>query len=154
MFLKISQNSQENTCARASFLIKLQASGLKKRLWHRCFPVNFVKFLRAPFFTEHIWTTASVNASIFNKVWKTSFWVHFGPFSWPKKTSKQDFSKKFNQVNLKTICYCNFIQFMYKYWVPIFHRTWKPHFELISGPFLVQRTQKQGIAPKRHLNQL
>ena len=22
---------------------------LKKRLWHRCFPVNFSKFLRAPF---------------------------------------------------------------------------------------------------------
>ena len=22
---------------------------IKKRLWHRCFPVNFVKFLRAPF---------------------------------------------------------------------------------------------------------
>ena len=21
---------------------------LKKRLWHRCFPVNFVKFLRTP----------------------------------------------------------------------------------------------------------
>ena len=21
----------------------------KKRLWHRCFPVNFVKFLRTPF---------------------------------------------------------------------------------------------------------
>ena len=29
VFLEISQNSQENTCARASFLIKLQASGLQ-----------------------------------------------------------------------------------------------------------------------------
>ena len=29
MFLEISQNSQENTCARVSFLIKLQASGLQ-----------------------------------------------------------------------------------------------------------------------------
>ena len=27
-FLEISQNSQENTCARVSFLIKLQASWL------------------------------------------------------------------------------------------------------------------------------
>ena len=26
------------------------AALLKKRLWHRCFPVNFVKFLRTPFF--------------------------------------------------------------------------------------------------------
>ena len=39
VFLEISQNSQENICARVSFLIKLHASGLrlatllKKRLW-------------------------------------------------------------------------------------------------------------------------
>ena len=25
---------------------------LQKRLWHRCFPVDFAKFLRTPFFTE------------------------------------------------------------------------------------------------------
>ena len=37
MFLKISLNSQD-TCDRASFLTKLQL--LKKRLWHRCFPVK------------------------------------------------------------------------------------------------------------------
>ena len=30
------------------------AALLRKRLWHRCFPVNFAKFLRTPFFTEHI----------------------------------------------------------------------------------------------------
>ena len=45
--LEIWQNSQENNCVKVSFLIKLQA--LKKRLWHRCFPVNFVRFLRTPF---------------------------------------------------------------------------------------------------------
>ena len=28
------------------------ATLLKKRLWHRCFPVNFAKFLRTPLFTE------------------------------------------------------------------------------------------------------
>ena len=61
MFLETSQNSQENTRGRASFLIKLQAppstllkkrlpvSLLKKRLCHRCFPVSFAKFLRTPF---------------------------------------------------------------------------------------------------------
>ena len=27
---------------------------LKKRLWHRYFPMNFSKFLRTPFFKEHI----------------------------------------------------------------------------------------------------
>ena len=58
VFLEISQNSQENTCARVSFLIKLQAPPatlLKKRLWHSCFPVNFVKFPSTPFFIEHLW---------------------------------------------------------------------------------------------------
>ena len=52
MFLNILQNLQENICARVSFLIKLQvapATLLKKALWRRCFPVNFAKFLRAPF---------------------------------------------------------------------------------------------------------
>ena len=29
------------------------ATLLKKRLWHKCFPVNFVKFLRTPFCIEH-----------------------------------------------------------------------------------------------------
>ena len=32
----------------------MPATLLKKRLWHRCFPVNFSKFLKAPFFTEHL----------------------------------------------------------------------------------------------------
>ena len=31
------------------------ATILKKRLWHRCFPVNFAKFLRTPFLTEYRW---------------------------------------------------------------------------------------------------
>ena len=30
MFLEVLQNSQENTCARASFLLKMQASDLDK----------------------------------------------------------------------------------------------------------------------------
>ena len=49
VFSEISQNSQGNTCARVSLLIKL-----KKILWHRLFPVNFAKFLRIPFFKEHL----------------------------------------------------------------------------------------------------
>ena len=31
------------------------ATPFKKRLWHRCFPVNFVKFLRTSFYMEHLW---------------------------------------------------------------------------------------------------
>ena len=53
VFLAISQNSMEETCAKASFS---QACNFikKKRPWHKCFPVNFVKFLRTPFLTEHL----------------------------------------------------------------------------------------------------
>ena len=43
-------------------LTKLQVQAcnfIKKRLWHRCFPMNFVKFLRTPFLTEHIRWLAS-----------------------------------------------------------------------------------------------
>ena len=53
MFLEISRDLQENICARVPSLIKLQASVTlpKKRLWYRCFPVNFAKFLRTPYRT-------------------------------------------------------------------------------------------------------
>ena len=52
-FLEILQNSQQNTCTRDSITL------FEKRLWHRCFRVNFAKFLRTPFLTEHFWETAS-----------------------------------------------------------------------------------------------
>ena len=31
------------------------ATLFKKRLWCKCFPVNFAKFLRTAFLTEHLW---------------------------------------------------------------------------------------------------
>ena len=41
------------------FFIKVSGLGpatlFKKRLWNRCFPVNFVKFLRTPFYIERLW---------------------------------------------------------------------------------------------------
>ena len=36
---------------------------LKTSLWHRCFPVNFTKFLKTVF-TENLQTTASANVLI------------------------------------------------------------------------------------------
>ena len=56
VFLEILQNLQENTCARVSFLKKL----LKKRLWHRRFPANFVKFLKNTFLHRTPLVAASV----------------------------------------------------------------------------------------------
>ena len=52
ILLEILQNSQENPCARVSFLKKLQTSGLQlylKETLVQVFSVNFAKFLRTPF---------------------------------------------------------------------------------------------------------
>ena len=83
-FLKIHRK----TTAPKSFLIKLQAKRLrpatllKKRLWDRCFPVNFAKFLRTPFFTENIQMPASG--------W--SYTVFFVIFFYQQILSLQNFS--------------------------------------------------------------
>ena len=55
-FLKVSQNSQENTCARVSFIIKLQVSSWKKRLLHMCFLWILRNFWEHFFMDQHcIW---------------------------------------------------------------------------------------------------
>ena len=42
------------------------ATLLKKRLWHRCFLVNFEKFLGTPFLTEHLrWLLLQVFTKLF-----------------------------------------------------------------------------------------
>ena len=63
MFLEISQNSWENTCAESLFFIKLR------------FPVNFAKFLRTPFLTEHHWWLLLFIGSLHNETlsWNTHF---------------------------------------------------------------------------------
>ena len=40
---------------RNSSKFRPEAFNLKKRLWHRCFPVNFTKLLPITFFIEHLW---------------------------------------------------------------------------------------------------
>ena len=52
VFLKVSQNSQQNTC-QSLFFNKVAGFNLelyqKKTLWHRCFSLNFEKILKTPF---------------------------------------------------------------------------------------------------------
>ena len=60
-------------CARASFLIKLKALGLKfylKSPWHSCFPVDSVNLLRTP---NLFYRTPLVAASVYYFLveWKT-----------------------------------------------------------------------------------
>ena len=56
IFLENLQNSQENTCARVSFLIKLQAFRfIRKQTLAQVFSCEFCEFSKNTFFTEHLW---------------------------------------------------------------------------------------------------
>ena len=56
VFLKIVQNSQENTCVRDSFLMKRLA---------QVFSSEFSEIFKNTFFTEHIQATTSKNVCFF-----------------------------------------------------------------------------------------
>ena len=63
MLLEILQNSQENTCAKFSFLIKLQAETcnfIKKETLAQVFSCEFCEISKNTFFAEHLRKTASV----------------------------------------------------------------------------------------------
>ena len=57
VLLEISQKLTWKLC-HSLFFNKVAglrpANSLKKRLWHRCFPVNFVKYLKNTIFTVHL----------------------------------------------------------------------------------------------------
>ena len=62
VFFEISQNSQENTCARVSCWIRLQALGLqliKEEALAQVFSCEFCDISKNTLFTEHLWATAS-----------------------------------------------------------------------------------------------
>ena len=64
MLFEISQNSQENTCARISFFNKVaglsSATLFKKETLVQVFSCEFCEISKNTFFTEHLWTTAYV----------------------------------------------------------------------------------------------
>ena len=63
VFLKILQNSQQNTCVRVFFYNDAglrPGNVLENRLRQSCFSVNLAKFLRIPFFTIHLQEIAYV----------------------------------------------------------------------------------------------
>ena len=78
---EISQNSQENTCARVSFLIKLQArraseaqrlrvsealracNFIKKETLAQVFSCEFCEISKNTIFTEYLWTTAPTSGT-------------------------------------------------------------------------------------------
>ena len=57
------------------------ATLLKNRLWHRYFPVNFTKFLRTPFFTEHLrWLLLKEDRRTPKRILERQHWFYFGVF--------------------------------------------------------------------------
>ena len=54
VFLEISQNLQESTCARASFLIKA-CNFIKKETLAQVFSCEFCEISNNTIFTEHLW---------------------------------------------------------------------------------------------------
>ena len=74
----MAKNSSLKTLLKAAVKIEVQrcsikgvrpATLLKKRLWHRCFPVNFAKFLRTSFIIDHLWWLL---LSLYINCWITS----------------------------------------------------------------------------------
>ena len=61
VFLEISQNSQENTCARDSFLMKLQCNFIKKEALAQVFSCEFCEISKNTF----LYRTTLVAASVF-----------------------------------------------------------------------------------------
>ena len=95
MFSKIWQNLQKNSCARVSFLIKLQASGTG---------VFLCKIFKNNFFTEHLWaiTYAHCKVSITTyAIGKFPLGTHY--WQWPYDFSTTIFSFWFLQIVLFSI---------------------------------------------------
>ena len=77
-----SNSEKFSNCTK--MLQRNSASLLKKRLWHRCFSVNFLKFLRTPFLTKHLgWLLLKTIVlylhilSIFKKLFNAKLVTHF-----------------------------------------------------------------------------
>ena len=70
--LEISQKSQEKTCTRVIFLNKvagLQACNfIKKETVAQVFSCEFCEIFKNTFFTEYLWTTASIIIWIFTEI--------------------------------------------------------------------------------------
>ena len=69
VFLKISQNSQENSCARFYCLVKLQT--LPRETLARVFSYEFCKIFKNSLYTEHLRETAA------SKFSATALWLQY-----------------------------------------------------------------------------
>ena len=95
---KISQSSQQNTCARVSFLLKLQALA-------QVFSCEFCEIFKNIFFTEHLWAVASVLHPLMQNAHSLVDALRFFKRCWEIFTIHQIF------VKIGNICLCHLMQF-------------------------------------------
>ena len=79
VFMKTSQNSQESTSTWVSLQASAKQLYLKKRLWHRYFPLKFAKFLRIPFLQN-----TSCGCFSQERYWRNSPSLDFFPLDFAK----------------------------------------------------------------------
>ena len=96
-------------------IVGLQPTLLKKWLRHRCFPVNFAKFLRTPFLTEHLrWLLLFISIIIFQSfsfLWKTtSPLIYTNSCSGLKSKNRM---KSYAKILGIAMCFSNFIRNMF-----------------------------------------
>ena len=75
LILKISQISQKNTCVEVFILWSCESKTykfIKKRLQHRCFPVNFAKFLRTHILKKTCFCRKHISYNTSHKFWNQS----------------------------------------------------------------------------------
>ena len=100
MFLEISQKSQEKPVPESLFN---KAAGLG----HRCFTVNFAKFLRTPFLQN---TSGRLLLTTVLEAWKRYVSIHYFPGSIKKVvnflfTNLLNYSRKINNTSRKSEIY-------------------------------------------------
>ena len=93
------------------------ATLLKKRLWHRCFPVNFPKFLRAPFLIQHLRSLLLHMISFWSAFWKRLFFLPQNLFIYYFNVLKLSFNLQFFIFYLKCfsfhpLVFSSLIQFL------------------------------------------
>ena len=78
VFLEISQKFTGKYLCQSLFSLQL-----KKRLWHRSFPVNFTKFWRTSFIAEHLgWLLPSFRTSD-SGLWSSNkYFPHFRNYNY------------------------------------------------------------------------
>ena len=86
-----------------SFFFNRPATLLKKKLWHRCFPVNFVKFLRTPFLQN-------TSGGCFCYVVRTSFYFETLFSTQPINLVLEEISRNKSVVQTSITCSTNQIE--------------------------------------------